>query len=55
MENDNWLVDLMHDMSDTLHAEITLLWIEVDAAQFDVSDHAPDEIEWTHDKQMVLG
>jgi hypothetical protein len=47
MQNDNWLRDLMHDMSATLLTEITLLWIEVEAAQIDISDRAPDEIQWT--------
>jgi hypothetical protein len=47
MDNDNWLADLMHDMSATLLAKVTLIWIEVDATHFDICDREPDEIEWT--------
>jgi hypothetical protein len=43
LENDNWI----DNISAPLLAELTLLWIEVDAAHFDVSDHEPDEILWS--------
>jgi hypothetical protein len=36
----------MHDISPPLLAELTLLWIEVDAAAYESTDIQPDEILW---------
>jgi hypothetical protein len=47
LENDNWISDLMHNISASLLGGLILLWIEVDAASYDSTDTEPDEIFWS--------
>jgi hypothetical protein len=47
LENDNWIADLMHNISAPFLAELIQLWIEVEVANFDISDNNADTITWT--------
>jgi hypothetical protein len=47
LENDNWIAETMHNMSAPLLAELILLWIEVDAANFDSSNSEADTMSWS--------
>jgi hypothetical protein len=45
--NENWIRDVMHDITPTLLLEYTMLWILIDATVFDSEDTEEDEIVWT--------
>jgi hypothetical protein len=47
LENDNWVTDIIHNVSAPLLPKFILLWIGVDVAHFDPSDRQLDEISWT--------
>jgi hypothetical protein len=47
MHNNTWISDLMHNPSTSLLVNYMLLWILVDAAQFNPQDPIEDEIVWT--------
>jgi hypothetical protein len=47
LQNDNWIRDLMHDVTTAIFVEYIVLWIMADAAQVNPSDPADDEIIWT--------
>jgi hypothetical protein len=47
MHSNTWISDLMHDPSASLLVDYMLLWILVDASQFNPQDPAEDEIIWT--------
>jgi hypothetical protein len=48
LENDNWIAETIHNMSAPLLVELILLWIEVEAANFDSSDSEVDTMSWSH-------
>jgi hypothetical protein len=47
MHSNTWISDLMHNPSASLLVDYMLLWILVDAAQFNPQDPIEDEIVWT--------
>jgi hypothetical protein len=44
--NDNWISDVVHDLSPALMAQYIMLWILVDAVPFDREETADGEIIW---------
>jgi hypothetical protein len=44
--NDNWISDVVHDLSPALMAQYIMLWILLDAVPFDREETADDEIIW---------
>jgi hypothetical protein len=47
MHNDTWITDLMHDVTTPIFGDYVMLWIMVEAAGFNLSDAADDQIIWT--------
>jgi hypothetical protein len=47
MTNDNWIRDLIHNITTQLFADYVLLWGLVDAVAFDHSAKGQDEIIWS--------
>jgi hypothetical protein len=47
MCNDAWIFDLMHDLSALLLADYMMLWVLVDAADYNPQGSAEDENFWT--------
>jgi hypothetical protein len=46
MVNENWISDLMHNITTPLLAEFMMLWLMVDAFYFNPSDQDADAIVW---------
>jgi hypothetical protein len=47
MRNDNWIVDVLCNITPTLLIQYTMLWILVDEVAFDPEDDNEDKIVWT--------
>jgi hypothetical protein len=47
MENQNWIRDIMHEITADLLTQYVLLWELVEAAGFNHHDQEADEIVWT--------
>jgi hypothetical protein len=48
LQDDNWMTDTLYNISAPLIAEFIMLWVEVDAIQFDASDQQSNTIICTH-------
>jgi hypothetical protein len=46
LQNENWIRDIMHDMSPALLAQYVMLWTLVDGIPFNSNDTSDDEIIW---------
>jgi hypothetical protein len=44
--NENWIKDIIHDMTPALLVQYVMLWILVDATPFNPEDASEDEIAW---------
>jgi hypothetical protein len=47
LANDNWIQDLMYDLSPAMFADYLQLWLLVDGTPFSANDQAKDTIVWT--------
>jgi hypothetical protein len=47
MTNENWIGDLMHNLTVELLIEYALLWELIDASHYDQHDHEEDSIIWS--------
>jgi hypothetical protein len=47
MTNDNWIQDLMHNITPELVTQYVLLWELIAAAGFNHQDQEADDIVWT--------
>jgi hypothetical protein len=46
LAHENWIRDLMHDMTSNLLAQYVMLWILIDSVPFNSEDTAEDRIIW---------
>jgi hypothetical protein len=47
LANDNWIQDLMYDLSPEMFADYLQLWLLVDGTTFNANDQVEDTIVWT--------
>jgi hypothetical protein len=47
LDNENWIRDLMHNVSATILTDYVMLWSMIDVMNLDLSDPADDDIVWT--------
>jgi hypothetical protein len=44
VRNDNWIADVLHNVTPNLLLQYTMLWILIDEVAFDPEDDGEDEI-----------
>jgi hypothetical protein len=52
MCNENWIHDVMHEITTTLLVEYIMIWILIGVATFDPGDGIGDEIIWTRTQRV---
>jgi hypothetical protein len=52
MCNENWIHDVMHEITITLLVEYIMIWILIGVATFDPGDGNGDEIIWTRTQRV---
>jgi hypothetical protein len=53
LHNETWISDLMHDLTAPLLVDYMMLWILIEAAQFNPLDQAEDEIFWARSLDSI--